>query len=149
MVLIITYLAEALTTTFSIFRKPNSAFQHYCEIFSGVCWKNEDHFRNKILVYAYGFILPLFQQTTSLIYLHWTRSFVEYWEEKKKFTISDKSGEKLKTVNCKICKVVMYSGSKSRGRVRFGVCFLGSGRVWGSTFRERLPRVFGFFKDKI
>ena len=40
-------------------------------------------------------------------------------------------------------QLVMYSGSKSRGRVGFGVCFSGSGRVRGSTFRGRPPRVFG------
>ena len=40
-------------------------------------------------------------------------------------------------------RLVMYSGSKSRGRVGFGVCFSGSGRVRGSTFRGRPPRVFG------
>ena len=45
--------------------------------------------------------------------------------------------------------IVMYSGSKSR--VGFRVCFSGSGRVRGSTFRGCPPRVFsilGNFKVK-
>ena len=43
-------------------------------------------------------------------------------------------------------EVVMYSGSISR--VGFGVCFSGSGRVRGSTFRGRPPQVSGIFKVK-
>ena len=39
--------------------------------------------------------------------------------------------------------LVMYSGSKSRGRVGFGVYFEGSGRVWGSIFRGHPPQVLG------
>ena len=40
-------------------------------------------------------------------------------------------------------QVVMHSGSKSWGWV--GFCFSGSGRVQGSTFRGRAPRVFRDF----
>ena len=44
----------------------------------------------------------------------------------------------------RLLAVVMYSGSKSWGRVGFGVYFSGSGRVRGSKFRGRPPRVSGF-----
>ena len=41
--------------------------------------------------------------------------------------------------------LVMYSGSKSRGRVGFRVCFSGSGQVQGSTFRGHPPLGFQGF----
>ena len=86
-VLAITYLAEVVSTL------EYSKFDHYFEIFSRVCCK--EHKEGTIFVY--GFILPLSQQMTCLIYCHWIKSFVGYWQDKSKNMIKSLT---LNKTNC-------------------------------------------------
>ena len=71
-VLLITYVLEV---SYTLFKYP----KHYSAVFSGFCCENNPLSSTKI----YCFILPLFQQLTTLLYQHWMDSFVDYWEEKK------------------------------------------------------------------
>ena len=71
-VLAVTYLAEAISTIMS------KKFDHYFQMYSGGCCKKH----HKVKFIALGLILPLSQQVTTLIYGHWIKSFVGYWQDK-------------------------------------------------------------------
>ena len=62
-VLVVTYLAEAVSTLVS------DKFDHYFGMFSRTCCRK--HSKGKII--AYGFILPLGQQMSSLFYVLWIK----------------------------------------------------------------------------
>ena len=79
----LTYVVEVATTLLS------NKFDHYLEMFSGVCCKKH----NKGTIVVYSLILPLSQQMTSLIYGHWIKTFVGYWQSKNKEMVVNKSSE--------------------------------------------------------
>ena len=73
-ILAITYFAEVITTLVS------DKFDHYFEIFSGKCCRKH----NKGMVIVCGFILPLSQQMSTLVYEHWIKTFAHYWKSANK-----------------------------------------------------------------
>ena len=51
-----------------------------------------------------GYILPLFQQITTLIYNHWIQTFVYYWNGKNASILSKRKSICKRCQNCYECK---------------------------------------------
>ena len=92
-ILLFTYVFEVIYTMYKYPR-------HYSAIFSGFCCEYNPLARTRF----YCFILPLFQQLTTLIYQHWIESFVIYWKEKKPPNTSIISNACKRCENCEKCR---------------------------------------------
>ena len=101
-VLAITYLAEVISSIVS------KKFNHYLALYSRVCCK-EHHWRT---VFFHAILLPLGQQMATLIYSHWIKTFVGYWQSKNTEMIANFIDEDIceeDRANCELVKKIMYS----------------------------------------
>ena len=101
-VLAITYLAEVISSIVS------KKFNHYLALYSRVCCK-EHHWRT---VFFHAMLLPLGQQMATLIYSHWIKTFVGYWQSKNTEMIANFIDEDIceeDRANCELVKKIMYS----------------------------------------
>ena len=101
-VLAITYLAEVISSIVS------KKFNHYLALYSRVCCK-EHHWRT---VFFHAILLPLGQQMATLIYSHWIKTFVGYWQSKNTEMIANFNDEDIceeDRANCELVKKIMYS----------------------------------------
>ena len=76
--------------------------KHYCAIFGGYCCENNT--QSKKVVKLYGWILPIFQQLTTLIYNLWISTFVKYWSSKTRLNIASISKECPRCKECPSCR---------------------------------------------
>ena len=76
--------------------------RHYSALFSGYCC---EHNPKSVYLNLYGFILPMFQQITSLIYGHWIHSFVDYWKSKEMSNFSKIKRSTIceRCIKCRMC----------------------------------------------
>ena len=108
-VLAITYLAEVISSIVS------KKFNHYLALYSRVCCK-EHHWRT---VFFHAMLLPLGQQMATLIYSHWIKTFVGYWQSKNTEMIANlpsKNNECIKhceqdRAEGELVKKIMYYSS--------------------------------------
>ena len=85
-ILLLTWLTEVITIIIQM-KRGCKHYINYCETFSGACCKKH----RSLLVYAAGFLLPLTQQVSSIIYEHWLNTFVLYWKDKPKQLMQSKA----------------------------------------------------------
>ena len=95
LILIITFAIEVYLTL-------NKYPKHYCAIFGGYCCENNT--QSKKVVKLYGWILPIFQQLTTLIYNFWISTFVKYWTSKTRLNIALISKECTRCKECPSCR---------------------------------------------
>ena len=95
LILIITFAIEVYLTL-------NKYPKHYCAIFGGYCCENNT--QSKTVVKLYGWILPIFQQLTTLIYNLWISTFVKYWTSKTRLNIDLISKECTRCKECPSCR---------------------------------------------
>ena len=109
-----------------------------------VCKYRVEYYTHTSAMTCQKLVHILFWQKSSSPFGGWNNVLVIPWHWKIKMDLNSmdsSTGHQKHFASL----VVMYSGSKSRGWVGFGVCFSGSGRIQGSTFWGHPPWVFRDF----